>query len=273
MGVYPAIMGRPLRSGHRPPGDILSIIPLFFSGIPFRFGRDRWGGGFLLTHPVSTDRSKDVHEKDKTLALLDALKIPVTDRELELHVPKAEEAFVERFLRECEFPREWRIVTVAPAALYSWKAWSPEKFAELLTRLGREISCSFFVIGGPEDKEILDGIAKQSEARTINCSGRMNLCQTAALLRRSDLFIGNDSGLSHIAAAVKTPLIQLFGPGEPEKFGHTGPGRIVIQRADCPHHPCQQRDCITPGEWCMNKIAVGEVLAAARRLLGSSVTC
>lgn len=248
-------------------GDILSIIPLFLSGIPFRFGRDRWGGGFLLTHPVSTDRSKDVHEKDKTLALLDALEIPVTDRELELSAPEVEEAFVEQFLRKCQIPQDGRIVAIAPAALYSWKAWPPEKFAQLITQLGKEISCWFFFIGGPGDREILDGIANQSEARTMNCSDLMNLCQTAALLQRSALFIGNDSGLSHIAAAMKTPLIQLFGPGEPEKFGHTGPGRIVIQRADCSYHPCQQRDCITPREWCMNKIAVGDVLAAARRLL------
>ena len=158
-------------------------------------------------------------------------------------------------------------MTIAPAALYSWKAWPPEKYAELITRLAKEISCLVFLVGGPGDKEILDGIANQSGVRTMNCSGLLNLCQTAALLRRSALFIGNDSGLSHIAAAMKTPLIQLFGPGEPEKFGYTGPDRIVIQRADCPHHPCQQRDCITPGEWCMNKIAVVDVLAAARRLL------
>ena len=80
----------------------------------------------------------------------------------------------------------------------------------------------------------MDGIANQSGVRTINCSGLLNLCQTAALLRRSALFIGNDSGLSHIAAAMKTPLIQLFGPGEPEKFGYTGPGRIIIQRRIVP---------------------------------------
>jgi ADP-heptose:LPS heptosyltransferase len=253
-------------------GDILSILPLFLSGIRFRFGRDRWGGGFLLTHPVSTDRSKDVHEKDKTLALLDALEIPVTDRDLELRVPETEDAFVEQFLRECQILRDGRIVTVAPAALYFWKAWPPERYAELITRLDKEIPCLVFLIGGQGDKEILDSIANQSGVRTINCSGLLNLCQTTALLRRSALFIGNDSGLSHIAAAMKTPLIQLFGPGEPEKFGYTGPGRIIIQRADCPHHPCQQRDCITPRDWCMDKITVAEVLAAARRLLGGNGT-
>ena len=133
-------------------GDILSIIPLFLSGIRFRFGRDRWGGGFLLTHPVSTDRSKDVHEKDKTLALLDALEIPVTDRDMELRVPEAEDAFMEQFLRECQIPQDERIVTVAPAALYSWKAWPPERYAELITRLAKEMSCLVFLVGGPGDK-------------------------------------------------------------------------------------------------------------------------
>jgi ADP-heptose:LPS heptosyltransferase len=161
-------------------------------------------------------------------------------------------------------------VTIAPAALYPWKAWSPERYAELIMQLDKEIPCLVFLVGGQGDKEVLGRIANQSGVRTINCSGSLNLCQTAALLRRSALFIGNDSGLSHIAAAIKTPLIQLFGPGEPEKFGYTGPDRIVIQRTDCPHHPCQQRECITPGDWCMNRIAVADVLAAARHLLGES---
>ncbi|MBA4423351.1 MAG: hypothetical protein C0390_09695 [Syntrophus sp. (in: bacteria)] len=188
-------------------GDILSIIPLFLSGIRFRFGRDRWGGGFLLNNPVSTDRSKDVHEKDKTLALLDALVTPVTDRELELRVPEVEDAFVERFLRTYHIPQDVRIVTIAPAALYSWKAWPPARYAELISRLSKEIPCLVFLVGGQGDKKILDSIANQSGVRTINCSGLLNLCQTAALLRRSALFVGNDSGLSHIAAAMKKPLI------------------------------------------------------------------
>jgi lipopolysaccharide heptosyltransferase II len=251
-------------------GDILSIIPLFLSGIRFRFGRDRWGGGFLLTHPVSTDRSKNVHEKDKTLALLNALKIPVTNRKLELRVPEAEDAFVEQYLRECQISLNVKVVTIGPMALYSWKRWPPERYAELIKRLSEEISCRVFLLGGQGDKEALDGIASQSGVETINCAGLLNLCQTAALLRRSNLFIGNDSGLSHIAAAMKTPLIQLFGPGEPEKFGYTGAGWIVIQRKDCPHHPCQQRECITPSDWCMNKITVADVLVAARRVLGES---
>ena len=83
-------------------GDILSIIPLFLSGIPFRFGRDRWGGGFLLTHPVSTDRSKDVHEKDKTLALPRRPEDPCNGSGTGAACPEAEDAFVERFLRECQ---------------------------------------------------------------------------------------------------------------------------------------------------------------------------
>jgi len=250
-------------------GDILSIIPLFLSGIRFRFGRDRWGGGFLLTHPVSTDRSKDVHEKDKTLALLDALEIPIADRELELRVPEEDVAFGERFLRERQVSPEERIVTVAPGALYPLRAWPPEKYAELTMRLTAEHPCRIILIGGPEDKEALEDIRIRTDGRAVNGAGFLNLCQTTALLRRSALFIGNDSGLSHIAAAVKTPLIQLFGPGEPEKVGYAGHKQVVIMKTDCPDHPCQQRECSDPRRWCMDRISVDEVLAACRKLLGN----
>ncbi len=250
-------------------GDILSIIPLFLSGARFRFGRDRWGGGFLLTHPVPTDRSKDVHEKDKTLALLCALEIPIVDRGMELRIPEKDVAVGERFLRERQVLPEERIVTVAPAALYPWKAWPPEKYVELTMRLTMEHSCRIILIGGPEDKEALEDIRARADGRAVNGAGCLDLCGTAALIRRSALFIGNDSGLSHIASAVKTPLIQLFGPGEPEKFGYTGHQQVVIMKTDCPDHPCQQRECTDPGRWCMDRISVDEVLTACRKLLGS----
>lgn len=237
-------------------GDILSILPLFLSGARFRFGRNRWGGGFLLTHPVATDRSRDVHEKDKTLALLEALKIPVTDRALELLIPEKDVAFIKRFLSERQIPLEGRIVTMAPAALYPWRTWPPEKYADVISQLAKERPCWIFLLGGPGDWETLERIKEKSGVQPINCSGLLSLCQTAALLQRSSLFVGNDSGLSHIAAAVKAPLIQLFGPGEPEKFGHRGPKQILIHKADCAHHPCHQRDCLAPQEWCMNNIAV-----------------
>lgn len=252
-------------------GDILSIIPLFLSGAPFRFGRDRWGGGFLLTHPVSTDHSKDFHEKDKTLALLNALKIQITDRDPDLRVPETDDVFMEQFLRERQVSPDERIVTVAPAALYPWKAWPPEKYAELILRLSADDPCRVLIAGGPGDRAVLGGIASRTNGRVINCSGLLNLCQTTALLRRSALFIGNDSGLSHIAAAVKTPLIQLFGPGEPEKFGYAGQKQVVIMKTDCPYHPCQQRDCKNPQDWCMDRISVEEVLAACRILLKEDV--
>ena len=78
--------------------------------------------------------------------------------------------------------------------------------------------------------------------------------------------IGNNSGLTHIAAAVKTPMIQLFGPGEPEKFGYGNDKNILLMKSDCPYYPCDQRSCKYRNHWCMEQISVEEVMKAFREI-------
>lgn len=199
-------------------GDLLSIIPLFLSGARFRFAKDTRGGGWLLTHIVRWDKREIRHEKDKALCLVEALEVAVRNRKTELDIPKKDVEYVEKYLVEKGIKHSDSFITIAPCALYYWRSWRPERFAQVALRIANDYKCKVVLVGTRGDRGILDEINELPDCKTMNSAGDLTLTQVVALIRKSTVFIGNDSGLIHIAAAVKTPMIQLFGPGEPEKF-------------------------------------------------------
>ncbi|HPQ43699.1 MAG TPA: glycosyltransferase family 9 protein [Syntrophales bacterium] len=245
-------------------GDLLSIIPLFLSAASFRFAKDTRGGGFLLTHPINGGCG---HAKDEPLRLVETLGVAVADRETELTIPVKDVQYIEEYLVEKGIEDKDSVIVIAPSALYRWRAWPPEKFARVAALLAENDNCAVILLGSREDRYMLDAIRSLAGPTIINSSGELTLSQVAALIKRSSLFIGNDSGLMHIAAAVKTPMIQLFGPGEPEKFGYRSDTNIVLMKGDCPYHPCDQRRCRYQDHWCMDQISVEDVMNAVQRII------
>lgn len=116
------------------------------------------------------------------------------------------------------------------------------------------------LIGGPEDRPVLEEINALTGGKTINTAGELSLGQVATLIETLSVFLGNDSSLIHIAVALKVPVIQLFGPDDPEPFGYTGGNNILLMKTDCPHNPCTQRDSKHKDNWCMDRISVDDVI-------------
>ncbi len=252
-------------------GDLLSIIPLFLSRAKFRFAKETRGGGFLLTHPVKWDRTEIEHEKDKTLKLVEALGFSIENRDLELNIQKEDIEYVRRYLSEKGISQSDFIISIAPCSLFYWKSWRPERFAELASRLVKDYRSKVILIGSHTERNILDKINKIANYQAINTAGQLNLSQITALINQSAIFIGNDSGLIHIAAAVRTPMIQLFGPGQLEVFGHVNERSIVLMKGDCPYHPCRERTCQNKQDWCMDRILVEDVIAAFKEIYQRSI--
>jgi lipopolysaccharide heptosyltransferase II len=243
-------------------GDLLSIIPLFLSKTKFRFARAGRGGGFLLTHSVKWDRTKIKHEKNKALKLVEALGIPIKNRDLELDIQQEDIRYVKRYLSEKGISQSDFIVSIAPCSLFYWKSWRPERFAKTASMIDKNYNAKVILIGSREEKDVLDKVQRMADCRVINTAGQLSLSQVAALINLSAVFIGNDSGLIHIAAAVKTPMIQLFGPGQPEVFGYRDNRSIILMKGDCLYRPCRERDCKNKQDWCMDKISVEDVMEA-----------
>jgi heptosyltransferase-1 len=155
-----------------------------------------------------------------------------------------------------------RFVAVNPVAFWETKLWEDEKFAELCDRLREELGIGIVLTGGEAGP--LDRIRAMMTTEAVNLGGRTTLRELACLYRQAALVITTDSGPMHLAAAVGTPVIALFGPTDPVRTGPYGPGHRVIRRGlDC--MPCFRRRCDTPR--CMTEISVEEVFEAVRKML------
>ena len=151
-------------------------------------------------------------------------------------------------------------MAINPSARWPTKLWGDEKFAALIQQLPRE---RVVLTGAAADVPR----ANQMCSGCINIAGKTNLAQLAELFRRCAVVISNDSGPMHIAAAVGTPVVAIFGPTDPELTSPYGKQQVVL-RAGIPCSPCMKDHCThTPRMECMTLVTVEQVLAAVKYLI------
>lgn len=145
------------------------------------------------------------------------------------------------------------VVAVHPGAGDPGKRWPADRFAGLADALARDTGCRVVLLGGPLELDLVEQVSGRMEARPISLAGRLSLGGLAALISQVDLYVGNDTGPSHLAVAVGTPSIAIFGPTD---TGRWAPLDADIHRAV--HQPI------------LNQVSVEAVLAVARDLLERS---
>jgi ADP-heptose:LPS heptosyltransferase len=160
-------------------------------------------------------------------------------------------------------PEDRKVILNAPARWPS-KSWPKESFAELGDQLASRIGAKIILTGGRADRSLVEEIASQMRTRPLVAAGRTTLKELCALFRKVDLVITCDSGPMHIAAALGTRTVALFGPTDPRRTGPYGMGHRVLQKQmDCV--PCFKRRC--PDNRCLKEITVEEVGEAAAEIL------
>jgi len=166
---------------------------------------------------------------------------------------------VEQLLRKSGLAPEQPFFALNPVAYWDTKLWDSEKFGELCRRINGEMGVPVILTGSRSD-----GILREIEAycpRSINLGGKTTLKDLACLYRLAGLVITTDSGPMHLAAAVGTPTIALFGPTDPNRTGPFGKNHRVIRR-DLPCSPCFLKKCDRMA--CMKGITVQEVFESIR---------
>jgi len=240
----------------------------FFAGIPFRVG---WNKklGFLLTKAVShTKQEGKKHELEYTLDILRELNIPIVDKSLYFPLKKEAEEFIEMLLKARGVKNDDIFILVHPSASCASKRWPPKYFSELITLLKREFNPKIGVVTSPDEKIFGEKIIRDHKD-LIDLRGKLNLSQLGALLKRSSLFISNDSGPPHIASALNTPVITIFGrnqPGlSPQRWRPIGENSFYFHK-DVGCKVCFAHNC-TKGFLCLKAIKPQEVFLAAKELL------
>lgn len=211
--------------------------------------------------------SMEIHALDRGLVLLKALGLPDRPVRYDLPVAVEDEKAAHHLLTSKGLRPEEPFVAINPAAKWPTKLWAPERFRELAERLLKE---NFRVVftGSREDQALMDDIAGGFGASVVRMDGQTTLRVLAAIYRSANVVVSTDTGPMHLAAAVGTPVVALFGPTAPWRTGPYGQGHRVL-RAGVSCSPCFSRSCKAKGVEpmaCMNGITVEQAMDGVRSL-------
>jgi heptosyltransferase-2 len=168
--------------------------------------------------------------------------------------------------RAAQLMGDGRFVGVNPGAAYgSAKQWIPARYAAAAARIARERGARVVLLGGPAERPLADAIAGALPAPPLDLCGRTSLPELVGVLARLDLLLTNDSGPMHLASALGTPLVAVFGPTDWRETAPAGPGASRLVREDVECAPCMLRECPIDHR-CMARVGVDRVVLEARRL-------
>ena len=205
---------------------------------------------------------------DRYFTLLHAIGVEATDRTLELFVADTDRAFSHELMATNGIAATRPKIGLFPGAAWQLREWMPDRFAAIGDRAAQEFDAQVLLFGGPHEERLVEQVADLMTTEAISLAGTLGLRQLAALIERCDLFLTNDTGPMHIAAAMQTPTVALFGPGDHIRFQPLDPIHTTI-RHHVPCNPCKQFTNRCKNNICMKLITVDEVWEAVHQNLSN----
>lgn len=232
--------------------------------IPFRYG-------WVYTHAAKVANAfYDSHHITETyLALAAAIGVPITSREVRL-VPRSDDLTTAQKI----VARGGNKVLVHPGTRSPYRVWPVERFADVCDRLQDNLGAQVFLTAGPGEKPLVDQIKSHARTHLVPLDPPADVGRLAALLSQFDTFLCHDSGPMHVAAAVGTPVVALFGSQNATIWRPLGARHAVLQTP----LPCE---CIGPAaptpcvrgdsyrSYCVRKLAADDVFTAVTRILAT----
>ncbi|HET6979670.1 MAG TPA: glycosyltransferase family 9 protein [Pyrinomonadaceae bacterium] len=239
------------------------------TGARHRVGFKSYQYGQLHNHagpsPLLLWQQEKTHSVEQQLALLGWTGVPVTDRpRTSLGISPGAAEKVDRLLSDAGLS-EQNIALIHPAAAFATKQWAVENFARVVEVLA-ERSFTSVAIAAPNEQALLDQLRSATSAKLVTFA--LSLPEVTALAARSQLFVGNDSGIAHIAAAVGTPAVVVFGSSNIAHWRpwNSAPAEVVFEEMPC--QPCHGYFCAQFAQpECILRVPVARVTVAIDRIL------
>lgn len=238
----------------------------YLAGIPLRLAHCRENPYHLLTNWVRETEPDTClrHEVRRQLDLVAAVGARPTDERLSVELPAAAYRAVDRLLaRVLDDDEPW--VVVHPGASAASRRYPPEGFAAVAERLGRDLDCTVLFTGTEPERDLIDGIRAAIPARSHSLAGLLDLSTFAALLARAPLLISNNTGAVHLAAAVGTPVVDLYALTNPQHTPWQVPHRVLFHDVPCKY--CYKSVCPEGHHDCLCRVTPEAVVRAAMDLL------
>lgn len=245
------------------PNSFGSALALRMAGVPERWGWSTDARGPLLTRAAPVPPGlRGQNQLYYYRAMLAAVGLDVSaPAATGLSCPPEWDAEAAALLGE----GEW--IGVSPGAHFGTaKRWMPERFAAVAQRLARSTGAGVAVLGTGAERPLAARLTSLMDVPTLDLCGRTGLPQLAGVLGRLRLLLSNDSGPMHVASAMGTPVVAVFGPTDWRETAPVGERhRLVREPVHC--SPCLLRECPIDHR-CMRRVTVDRVLDQARQLLG-----
>ncbi len=251
--------------------DLRSNLLLAMSGAAWTAGYASGGGGHLLD--VALDYETADHTTDNARRLVQSVfgRAPAHRRGGDLVVPVEAHQRAAALILHARRP----LVGLHVSGGRAIKQWEPDRFAETAARLVTATGATIVLTGSHADRPIVDRVkSRLPAANVIDVAGESDLLTVAAIIDTLDLLITGDTGPMHLAAAVGTPIVAVFGPSDPARYAPRGIHDRVV-RVALPCSPCNR--IRRPPEWCVGHtpdclvhVTVDQVFMAAQSVLGSS---
>ena len=245
------------------------------SGAKIRIGADPKGKGFWGKDRLFTSlvpQRWDRHRALMDLEMVGPLGIEPANQKLELYTSRNDDEYVRGLLKDQGMKGDEPIATVHPTSRWLFKCWNDKSVAKVIDYLQAK-GLRVIMTSGPDKKETEKAAHIASLAKTppIDLTGLLTLGQLASILKMSRLFFGVDSAPMHMAAAVGTPVVALFGPSDYKVWApFTDNARVVMKKDMFPCLPCRKDGCGgSKKSDCLEAITVPEVVCAIEELLGS----
>jgi lipopolysaccharide heptosyltransferase II len=265
-----------------PFGRIKHQLLMRATGAKWRIGLDN-GHGWFLNVRVPDHGFGAMHEAEYNMAVAAAAGATITDTHLILPLSEQERQQAQQIVFGESSPSTvpHPIIAIHPGSggYSTARRWAPERFAQLADTLYNDVGGQLLLMGGPEEAELHQHIINtmQSSMPVRSLAGKGSIKTAAAVLECADLFVGNDAGVMHLAAAVGAPTVAIFGLSNDKAWGpYTGKSashKATVVKLDLPCMPCFYRDhllgtpegCSTRD--CLALLGVDPVAVAARRML------
>jgi len=253
--------------------DIRSNALAWLTGAPHRIGYWTGGGGAFLTHAAAFEATAHVGVNAERLvrAAADATGTETNAARpgpAHLQLPDAARDRARTLVSALRRP----IVGIHVSGGRESKQWHLDRFADVARQLVRDHGASIVLTGSEADRAMVAHVTTAlGDVPVVNAAGALTLVELAGLLAALDVFVTSDTGPMHLASAVGTPVVALFGPADPRRYGPRA-ARERILRVDLPCSPCGQVRlppvrCRGHVPDCMDGIQVAAVVAAAAELL------
>ena len=251
-----------------------SALTVKLAQIPRRFGYAKEARNFLLTDAIAIPGWKNErHEIFYYLNLIAAAEKKLSGAETvstgepngRLEISEARKIAAREFLEQNGVDLAKKIVALGVGSHNSRaKRWQTENYARLNDRMQIDLNANVILLGAKDELKIAEEVSRQSKIKPVILSGETSLAEAAAILSVADLLVANDMGLAHVAPAVGTRTLVIFGPTNPLT---TQPlNSEIIRREDVECSPCMLRDCPIDHR-CMTRISTAEVFAEAAKML------